>query len=396
MRSYSKYYVLSVGLLSVMASGCSDSPPMVSLGLDEVYYTFRMQKLILEPAFEGTAYRWYGADGQLLSTARDYIFLEAVPGTYSLMLVIENDEEPFSFEFQVNVLPEEIAYSPYISRVLEYCPAPGQFVNTMPEYESGDTYEDMLRKVNDALSGTNDELVTLGGYGGYVTFGFDHTVVNRPDDADFRLWGNCFYERTPDGRPGGSAEPGIVMVSLDCNGNGLADDEWYELKGSAYSDPATIHNYSITYHRPNPDREIVQEGALADKYYIAWNDSQGISSYMPMNLLHLQDYFPAWLSSQTLTFSGSRLADNAVDLYGNGLFYMLYCYDWGYADNHPNDESALNSFDISDAVDRDGMPVNLPGADFIRVYTAVNQYCGRIGETSTEICRAQDLNIDEN
>ena len=30
------------------------------------------------------------------------------------------------------------ANSPYISRVYEYRPAPGQFVNTMPEYEPGD------------------------------------------------------------------------------------------------------------------------------------------------------------------------------------------------------------------------------------------------------------------
>ena len=30
------------------------------------------------------------------------------------------------------------AQSPYISRVWEYCPAPGQFVNELPEYEDGD------------------------------------------------------------------------------------------------------------------------------------------------------------------------------------------------------------------------------------------------------------------
>ena len=54
---------------------------------------------------------------------------------------------------------------------------------------------------------------------------------------------------------------------------------------------------------------------------------------------------------------------------------------------------ALNSFDIGWAVDRQGNRVSLPGADFIRVYTGVNQYCGWVGETSTEISRAQDLHI---
>ena len=53
----------------------------------------------------------------------------------------------------------------------------------------------------------------------------------------------------------------------------------------------------------------------------------------------------------------------------------------------------LNSFDIGNAVNEFGIPVDLPGADFVRVYTGVNQYCGWLGETSTEICRAQDLHI---
>ena len=38
-------------------------------------------------------------------------------------------------------------------------------------------------------------------------------------------------------------------------------------------------------------------------------------------------------------------------------------------------------------------PVHLPGVDFIRVYTALNQYCGWIGETSTEIFMARDMHI---
>ena len=41
---------------------------------------------------------------------------------------------------------------------------------------------------------------------------------------------------------GGSSEPGIVLVSKDTNGNGLADDEWYELAGSEYNSPATTKN----------------------------------------------------------------------------------------------------------------------------------------------------------
>jgi hypothetical protein len=101
-----------------------------------------------------------------------------------------------------------------------------------------------------------------------------------------------------------------------------------------------------------------------------------------------------WIDDDELTFTGTLLPQNGVDESGFGSYYVLYSYPWGYADNHPNDSLALNSFDIGWAVDRDGNPVNLPGADFIRVYTGVNQYCGWVGETSTEISRAQDLHID--
>lgn len=84
-----------------------------------------------------------------------------------------------------------------------------------------------------------------------------------------------------------------------------------------------------------------------------------------------------------------------MDRSGDGSYFILYCFDWGYVDNHPNERKDANSFDISWAVDRFGFPVSLPGVDFVRVYTAENQYCGWLGETSTEICRAADLHITE-
>lgn len=45
------------------------------------------------------------------------------------------------------------ANSPYISRVYEYRPAPGQFVNTMPEYEPGDDAAAMAAKAGEQLVG---------------------------------------------------------------------------------------------------------------------------------------------------------------------------------------------------------------------------------------------------
>lgn len=369
---------VSVGLLPV---ACSDIPT-VSLGIDDYYIIYRMQKLALSPALSGEEYRW-SIDGETVSTDRDFIFLAEAEGEYEVTFDIIDPATPYSHTFTVSVIHEEIEYSPYISRVYEYCPAPGQFINTMPQWDEGDTYDDILQKAEDCISGTNDIMISLGGYGGYVTFGFDHTVINRPGEYDFRVWGNCFYELTDPSTPGGSAEPGIVMVSYDTNCNGIPDDEWYELAGSEYGNTATLHDYSITYQRPVDDNADVE-----------WLDSRGVTGSIPKNQYHSQAYFPKWIADGEIRFSGSLLPKNGVDTSGNGTYYILYSYPWGYVDNHPNDEVELNSFDISWAVDRDGNRVQLPGVDFIRVYTGVNQVCGWLGETSTELSKAQDLHIE--
>ena len=382
-------------IISLFAIGCDSSIPMVNLGIDEVYYIPRMSKLPLESALTGQEYIWKVND-EVVCTNRNYIFLAQDEGSYRVSFDIIDSKTPFHFKFTINVLHEEVEYSPYISRVYEYYPAPGQFVNEMPRYEEGDTYSDMLQKTEESISGTNDIMITLGGYGGYVTFGFDHTVINVPDMMDFRIWGNCFYELLQPEKKGGSAEPGIVMVSYDRNCNGLPDDEWYELAGSEYYSEVTRHGYEITYHTPQPDRVIVadEDNSLVDINYIEWHDNIGSRGYISKNLFHSQDYFPKWIAEESITFTGSKLGNNAEDISGYGAYYVLYSYPWGYVDNHPNEYADLNSFDISWAVDKNGNPVDLPGVDFIRVYTGVNQYCGWLGETSTEISRAQDLHIE--
>lgn len=386
-------------LLPMLAACRDDDAPVISLGIDDSYTIPRMQKLFLTPALSGEEYVWSveEANGswKTLSASRRLTFVGSETGAYHLRIEIVDSDESLKFDFTVNVVDEEIAYSPYITRVLEYCPAPGQFVNKLPWYDEGDTAEDMRLKAEESISGTNDELVTLGAYGGYITFGFDHTVVNVEGEYDFMVYGNAFYDISADGEKAGSCEPGIVMVSLDTNGNGLPDDEWFELAGSEYNSAATTHLYTITYSAPDAGKAPVPEGRyLADAEYIPWHDSLGNFGYVAKNYEHSQSYYPLWLDDVTLSFTGTLLAPNAEDVYGDGSYYKLHSYAWGYVDNHPNEIDDLNSFDIGWAVDRLGMPVRLPGIDFVRVATGINQYCGRLGETSTEVTRARDLHVD--
>ena len=77
---------------------------------------------------------------------------------------------------------------PWLSRVYEYRPAPGQFVNTMPVYRVGEPLDSVLARCQASICGRIDTttttfhgveytridtvwaegMITLGGYGGYV------------------------------------------------------------------------------------------------------------------------------------------------------------------------------------------------------------------------------------
>ncbi|MCP9612475.1 cell surface protein [Coprobacter tertius] len=382
---------------------CQNEIPLVNLGIDDVYLLPRMKAYKLSPGLSGKEYRWSietvtGKDS-LVSTDHDYIFLAKDPGIYNMRFEIIDDQTPFEHQFRFVVVEEEVEYSPYISKVYEYRPAPGQFINTMPEYQPGDTEETMRKKAEECISGKNDVMISLGGYGGYIVFGFDHTVINVPDQKDILILGNAFYSELFPDEKGGSCEPGIVWVAFDRNQNGKPDeDEWYELAGSEYYKPETLKNYEITYSRPDDSKIPVpdKDQSLSDVTYIPWIDNRGGSGYVSKNYSHTQNYYPQWIKEDRMVFTGTKLANNAVDKAGDGSYYMLYAYDWGYVDNHPNNLTDLNSFDIDWAVDTQGNKVHLPGVDFIKVCTAINQYCGRIGEISTEIIRAQDLHIKIN
>ena len=382
---------LLICVLSIVS--CQPDIPMVNLGIGESYAIERMRTLILHPEVPGESYTCYLASSpiaysqspdSLIATTRDLIFCTTDTGTYVIRLNIIDQQNPVTHSFKVVVWEEQVAYSPYISKVLEYNPAPGQFINKLPTYEEDDTYETMRQKAEEAIAGTNRGTISLGAWGGYVTFAFDHSVVNLPGKRDFVVHGNAFQSASH--AAGGSSEPGIVMVSIDRNQNGLPDDPFYQLRGSEYDHPQTIHHYSMTYHKASGD--------------IPWSDNQGYTGTVHKNTFHSQSYFPQWLRDTTLTFYGSCLPDNAEDLSGNGSYYLLRFYGDGYVDCNPNDglptdTTQLCAMDIAWAVDDQGKAVDLPCIDFVRVYTGVNQECGWIGETSTEISHARDLHIKE-
>ena len=245
--------------------------------------------------------------------------------------------------------------------VVEFLPAPGQFVN------EGYTATTMAEACDYAQGRLDSRyFVSLGGFGGYIVVKFTEPVPNS-GNYDFGIYGNSFKT---------SSEPGVVWVSQDANENGLADDEWFELYGSESEKETILRDYSITYSRTDDATKIV------------WRDSEGNNGIIERNKTHLQDYFPAWVAESEYTLSGTLLPDNAEWSEINQEWQLLP-FEWGYADNYSTidlSSDRANRFRISDARTADGEVANLSHIDFVKVQSATNAVHSPIGETSTEVC----------
>lgn len=288
-----------------------------------------------------------------------------------------------------------LRHNPTVAKIWEFVPAPGQFVNTA-SFKSADNLIGSGDTGGTSTIPSTTGLVSLGGFGGYVVVGFDQPVVNDPRNpygVDFTISGNAFEA----GVKGYWSEPGAVMVMRDDNGNGLPDDTWYELAGSNYWFKTSRRDITFTYEDPG----------YASRYYIPYTASDGFNGCVPSNQFHQQSYFPDpsiytdvhLTDGNKLSLSGTHI--NAVyDLRAPSYIECYRPLAFGYCDNHATtgdltkarnpyfeDENGkvTDGFDIDWAVDSNGEYVYLDHIDFIKVYNSVNQQCGWLGESSTEV-----------
>ena len=418
------YSVLLLGTVSLAA--CSDDDDVYVLNqnditvsvpegglMAQVGQSFKITPTSLSD--EGIAYQWM-LNGEVVGSQKTLEYTFDYADSYDL--VLKATQNTVSYEYKLTVkagfdgikvaAPAESATA-YITEVFDYMPAIGQFTNTMPQYEEGDTQEKMNQKVKESIGNNNRSMITLGGYGGYVVVGFDHTIQNVEGKRDFRVEGNAFYSNSnPDKNApeGGSCEPGIIMVAYDVNGNGKPDEnEWYEIAGSSHEDVTKepwyekakkngndvnfyFNDFEITYYKPEKMPSTPEEM----KNYVKWEDNKGNSGYKEMNNFHRQSYYPMWAEGNKITFKGSRLPQNGIDESGMGNNFVLYKFRYGYADNEVNTKDEA-SIDIAWAVNKKGEKVNLPGIDFVKIYNGVNQENGWLGECSTEVTNVLDLHI---
>lgn len=287
--------------------------------------------------------------------------------------------------------------SPYIARVYDYLPAPGQFVNQFPAYKLGYNQDSINAQVETALCGRLGGSVSLGSYGGYIVFGFDHPVINK-HGYDVKIYGNAMQSAAVPDQVGGSCEPGIIMVGVDVDGDGVPSDGdcWYEIQGADYG--RCQHGFEVTYYKPDENKQRVPHESwrfINDIEYVRWtsNDADNADGYVWRNTFHSQPYWPLWIEDTVMTFRGTRLPNSSIDMSGgNGNNWFQPFFGEGYVDNMPNGMEP--GFMIDWAIDEDGNHVDLDHIDFIKVYCGQLDYCGWLGEVSTEVCGAEDLHPD--
>ena len=288
--------------------------------------------------------------------------------------------------------------SPFATRVIAYEPAPGQ--NVQSTFFNDPAAALGAPVGGGTLAADNSKQVTLGGFGGSITLGFDHRVVNQPPTAgnphglDTIVFGNAFFVGGNANRKW--AEAGIVYVSIDSNGNGLADDPWYIIRGS---------------HLP-----AVPCQALVSK---TWDNDISNATYSPASA----SWVPPGRSGVWTTSSPAlpQMLNGPVVSNPLGLGATAEGV-WGYADctptmvlgdtdgdglpddpiitaeefyTRPDDPLAVgishgcgggDAFDIDWAVDAaSGTPANLSGIDFVRIVCGVDRVNGMFGEISAEV-----------
>jgi len=297
----------------------------------------------------------------VLSTTDSLVMRKYKAGTYMVLYRAISGSHTRSKEVKVEVQPVSVvstaANKMYVTRLLEFMPAPGQFINKSPgnlESAAG-----ILGKKG---------MVSLGAWGGYIALGFDHKVVNEANKHDIIIYNNAMAT---------FAEPGVVWVMEDKNGNGRADDTWYEIKGSASASPGYIRNYAVTYTRPKP--------LTGD---VVWKDNKGNTGIVKTNTFHKQPYFPLWVDGPEYTLTGTCLPSDNIDM-SNPSYITSAPFEHGYADN----TSGGDKIDIANAVDANGNSVSLQGIHFIKIQTGIQANMGWLGELSTEVLGVADASL---
>ena len=303
------------------------------------------------------------------------------------------------------LVPRVMASNPFAADVVEFAPAPGQFVNepyfndptmALGPPSGGGTYDP-----------DNSSVVTLGGFGGLITLKFDHIVEDNllnPFGMDAIVFGNAFWVDSEARRHW--AECATIEIALDANGNGQIDEEegWYLIPGSHITDPAGQLETQIwdtntddTTYPPAleswippgyPETWTTEAYRLPPELFDPWIIENPSAEQGVEGIFGYGDYTPTLLR-------GDMDGDNVVDdsLISPEEFYTVP--DDPFTVGITPGSGGGDAFDIAWAIDPyTGLPAELPGFDFLRLTNGTNFVMEPFGEKSPEIDAVADVEPD--
>lgn len=371
---------------------------VIDIALQENYETPTFTVLNITASDAGTTakYEWImiknpvnKVTDSIVGNTKDLQFTAIYAGSYEFKLNVKTDTKKGSKNTIVTVTNEVTNFNPYITRIFDFDPAPGMFANEI--YKDGFSKEDVLKT---ALGRINETSVgyplDLGGFGGSIIVGFDHTVVNVPGVSDFRVYGGDVTNLTiPKGNP---PAPGLIYVAYDKNKNGKPDaDEWYEIVGSQHAKANTIKNFKVTYHKKAVGEPLVTASAFFIDYEHVFCENNKGETYYLARPKSKKEFYPLLATQSTVTYEGLKLdVDFKTARPNQSTLWFSTPPEWGYV-------NAINpNIDIDWAVDKNGNKANLPGIDFIKVVNCVSEpmgLCQQQSSMATVFAGAGDLHL---
>ncbi|TDQ12062.1 cell surface protein [Pedobacter metabolipauper] len=367
MMSVKNYLLLALLSLSILTACKKDEEevilaPNVKMAVGVTAFTGQVATMVVLKAENqlGNSYdQEWTLNGEVKSNTSIFEFTPPKSGTYVIKYKATNSAGSFTHEYTVTVGVPEVPVTAnsnmYVTKFFEFGPAAGQFMN-----EAGWGAQTSAETIVGKKATTG---VSLGSFGGFAVYGFDHTVINQADKEDIIVYGNAFAN---------FSEPGVVWVMQDENGNGKPDDTWYELAGSEFGKPGYVRDYAVTYTRPTPP-------VLS----VSWKDNKGNTGVVKQSF-HKLVHYPLWIPENEFTRTGTLLPSTGIK--GS----VSAAFEYGYADNN---KAGSDKVDIANAIDKDGKKVTLKGIDFIKIQTGIMADLTILGELSTEVVGIADLSL---
>ena len=304
---------------------------------------------------------------------------------------------------------------PFATTVLEYTPAPGQFVNNA-------VFNDAAKALGPPLGGgtsapNNESVITLGAFGGSITLGFDAPITDdplNPYGLDLIVFGNALWTGGDPTRR--FAEAGIIEVARDSNGNGLPDDPWYVIPGSGLpavpGSVAAIQQWDDDPGTPTPPNnpawypDNAQFPEIPSNYSTSGFDLPAAFQTVPLlnpgGAGSVDESFFGYADLSPTLLLGDLDADNVAEDPGIAPETFYTRPDNPFLVGVSLGSGGGDAIDIAWAVHPEtGEPARLASIDFVRISTGPNALAGILGELSTEIdavsdAEPQPLFYDEN